>query len=350
MSHPNVSLAPLPPLTTPEVRDAFDAYLAELATITGEATRSTATYPWRDAYRPEGHVSNGRAAWAMRVGGALAGFVLVRTPASTGEPWYELAEIWTAPAHRGSGLTRAAMGEVFARHPGPWRVAVHEANARSNAFFAGAARRHSHGPSATWTSGSRRWRAFTIADADPRTVALGRRLSRLVALRGGLDRALDAVASLDLRDGAIGAGAVRAAVWDARFAGAATGRAGDVDVVWCDPSADPGEDARIRKALARRLPDLDWDVTNQAHVHRWYEPPGAPLRTSTEGIATWPETATAVAIGAADRRVIAPLGLDDLFAGVVRHNPVRCGADAWRARCAAKQFTARWPGVHVVTG
>jgi hypothetical protein len=100
-------------------------------------------------------------------------------------------------------------------------------------------------------------------------------------------------------------------------------------------------------------------VVNQAGVHRW-RPVRAPHTSLVDGIASWPEVVTCVAVTLhADGRVgvIAPYGLDDLFAQVVRPNP-RClspGAFAerrWRKRwgeewrgCALRRGDVqRWPG------
>ncbi len=75
------------------------------------------------------------------------------------------------------------------------------------------------------------------------------------------------------------------------------------------------------------------------------------LRSSLDGVATWPETATAVAVRmAADDRVevLAPLGLDDLFGLVCRHNPGRATREVYRERVRNKRFAERWPALRVL--
>ena len=47
-------------------------------------------------------------------------------------------------------------------------------------------------------------------------------------------------------------------------------------------------------------------------------------------------------------RVIAPHGLDDLFAMVIRRNPARVSIETYHARIAEKRYVDRWPGVTVV--
>ena len=46
--------------------------------------------------------------------------------------------------------------------------------------------------------------------------------------------------------------------------------------------------------------------------------------------------------------VIAPHGLDDLFAMVVRRNPVRVSVETYGQRVASKRYAERWPRVTVI--
>jgi hypothetical protein len=48
--------------------------------------------------------------------------------------------------------------------------------------------------------------------------------------------------------------------------------------------------------------------------------------------------------------VIAPHGLADLFAMVVRRNPARVSVETYRRRVASRRYTQRWPRVTVVDG
>jgi hypothetical protein len=76
-----------------------------------------------------------------------------------------------------------------------------------------------------------------------------------------------------------------------------------------------------------------------------------PLVSLYDAVASWPETATSVAVtlgadGSLD--VIAPLGLEDLFGMVIRRNPRRVSIDVYRERIAEKHYAERWPKVRVV--
>jgi hypothetical protein len=127
---------------------------------------------------------------------------------------------------------------------------------------------------------------------------------------------------------------------------------GDIDLAFFDPvDLSRARGREVEAALREHAPELPWEATNQAAVHLWYGEDVEPLRSSAEAVATWPETATCVAVrlNAADRlEIVAPFGLDDLFAMVWRHNPARVTAADSARRLASKRITERWPLVSVV--
>ncbi len=177
-------------------------------------------------------------------------------------------------------------------------------------------------------------------------------LEEIVRSTPSLLRALEAARDVDAPDWLIGAGAVRNAVWDRLHGFTEPTPPGDVDLVFFDSEDLSREHAReIESALRERAPELPWEATNQAAVHLWYGEDVEPLRSSAEAVATWPETATCVALrlDAADRlEIVAPLGLDDLFAMVVRRNLARGSAADYERRVASKRFPERWPRVTVI--
>ena len=155
-----------------------------------------------------------------------------------------------------------------------------------------------------------------------------------------------------LPDWFVGAGAIRDVVWDKRIgSGFDPARIADIDLVYFDPS-DLTKD-REHEVEARLGPR--WDVTNQAAVHTWFHTrfggdPVAPLRSTADGIATWPEYATCVGVRLEDDdtlTVCAPHGLDDLLEGVWRTNPVRVSAEEAATRLARKAPGVRWPGLRL---
>jgi hypothetical protein len=172
-----------------------------------------------------------------------------------------------------------------------------------------------------------------------------------------LCRVLAQVAALDLPDCWVGAGAVRDFVWDLRFGGGFDpANIVDVDVVFFDAADLSAERERqAEDALRAADPSVKWDVKNQARVHLWFEQrfgcPAGPLGSAYEGVATWPERASAVAVrldGDGEIEVLAPFGLDDLLDGVWRRNPARVTDAEWQARLDRKQPGRRWPAVTVL--
>ena len=182
------------------------------------------------------------------------------------------------------------------------------------------------------------------------------RLVEIVGATPWLMRALRAVRSVAPRDACVGAGAVRSTVWDSLHGYSVPSPVADVDVAYYEPmNLSPETEALYQRRLADLEPGLRWDVVNQAAVHLWYEKTFgrtvAPLRSLEEGIGSWPETATAVAVrlDAHDcLQVVAPLGLEDLFDCVVRRNPARASESMFRARVEAKRYDERWPRVRIV--
>ncbi len=182
------------------------------------------------------------------------------------------------------------------------------------------------------------------------------RLVALVRATPWFMQALAHVRTLGLDEWCIGAGAVRNLVWDALHDRREPSTLADVDVAFFDAADLAAErDHALQARLRERVPDVPWEVTNQAGVHQWFEAhfghAVAPLRSLEEAVASWPEYATSVGISLADDdtlRVIAPHGLADLFGMVVRRNPTRVSVETYRERIAQKGYALRWPGVRVV--
>jgi hypothetical protein len=154
----------------------------------------------------------------------------------------------------------------------------------------------------------------------------------------------------------VGGGVLRDLVWDRLHGRFDPARVKDVDLAFYDP-ADRSHmpQVALERALAACLPGVVWDAKNQAAVHTWYQRRFgvrvAPLGSAAEGVATWPETATAVAVRLhADDRldVLAPCGLEDLLEGVCRRNPRRVTVEQYRHRLVRKRVAERWPKVVII--
>jgi uncharacterized protein len=171
-----------------------------------------------------------------------------------------------------------------------------------------------------------------------------------------LARALDAVAASRLPDAWIGAGVIRDVVWGQHHSGFDPAAVKDIDVAYFDPDDLSMErDLAAQDVLHRVAPGLPWEATNQAAVHVWYHrhfggPPVDSFASAHDAVATWPETATCVAVrrGQDGIEVCAPYGLADLLGGVWRVNPTRVTTAISRARLARQRVRVRWPRVQVV--
>lgn len=181
-------------------------------------------------------------------------------------------------------------------------------------------------------------------------------LVRIIAASPRLMSALHAVQSLGLEAWCIGAGAIRARVWDELHGYSEHSATPDIDVAYFDASCnEPATEQALRRQLSIMHPEIPWELTNQATVHRWYEKefgyPIKPLPSLQAGIAAWPEYATAVGVCLDTQSrltILAPFGLGDLFAMVVRHNPAIADAKIYADRMRRKQFVQRWPKVRIL--
>lgn len=158
---------------------------------------------------------------------------------------------------------------------------------------------------------------------------------------------LQLVHTLRLPDCWVGAGFVRNAVWDSLHGRPPGPVTGDVDVIWYDPDRTAPEfDLALETTLRDLNPDVIWSVKNQARMHS--RNGDNPYDSSADAMRHWPETATAVAVRwRADGRceVCAPLGLDDLFALLLRP-AFRFTTEKhsiYLARACEKGWEAQWP-------
>ena len=151
----------------------------------------------------------------------------------------------------------------------------------------------------------------------------------------------------------VGGGVLRDLVWDGLHGDFDPARVKDVDLAYYDPcDLSHAREVELEGALAAQLTGVSWDAKNQAAVHLWYQRRfgvSLPrLGSAADGVATWPETATAVAVRlCADDavEVLAPCGLADLLGGVCRRNPRWVTVEEYRRRLLRKRVAQRWPKV-----
>ncbi len=189
----------------------------------------------------------------------------------------------------------------------------------------------------------------SIHAGSPADAQLKESLKHIVRTNDHLLSLLMLVRDEGLPDAWVAAGAIRSAAWDHIFEARTSIPRADVDVVYFDPSrARPEHDRDIEQRLHERAPATQWEVVNQARVHEWPENQArgmTPLRSATDGIATWNETATCVGarcLNDGTIEITAPLGLGDLFAGKIRRNPISCPR-VYERRLREKRWQDHWP-------
>lgn len=178
---------------------------------------------------------------------------------------------------------------------------------------------------------------------------------------------LQAVADLNLPDAWIAGGYIRNPVWDAIYETVEKTKGSDVDVVYFKPLDTYGmaegelierickeemnpvweEENTARSKLEAANPELEFEVKNQARMYlskartvqheRYY--------SLKEAVAGWVESATAIGMRVnqeGEYEVLAPFGLEDLFAGIVRPTSSEYEVRA-QERAKAKGWLVHWP-------
>lgn len=144
----------------------------------------------------------------------------------------------------------------------------------------------------------------------------------------------------------LSAGFVRNAVWSELFGAQRVQLESDLDVIYFDArDTDPERDLALERALFTHVPAL-WSVKNQARMAHHNGVPA--YRDVEDALACFPETATAIAVRQLDAgfEVLAPYGLSDLRAGVIRPTPCIPRA-VFERRCESKRWRERWPLVRI---
>ncbi|MSP01264.1 MAG: nucleotidyltransferase family protein [Acetobacteraceae bacterium] len=184
------------------------------------------------------------------------------------------------------------------------------------------------------------------------------RLEQIVRSDPDLMRLLDCLRGLTLPQWRLVSGCLYQTVWNVLTHRPRGTGIQDHDVIYFDDDdlSWDAEDAVIRRAEAVAVGCVGpLQIRNQARVHLWYEQhfghPYAPLRTADEALLTYPATAQAIGVRleANDRLdIVAPLGLDDVFAMTMRPNPGLAVGPVFDAKAA--RALSVWPEVTIVYG
>jgi uncharacterized protein len=156
---------------------------------------------------------------------------------------------------------------------------------------------------------------------------------------------------LKLPDWSIGAGFLRNKVWDYLHGiKRDVGDTHDIDLVYFDAvHVDEEGDQKLSERMKGVL-GLDWEIVNQAYTHTWHNR-DAPYKDTAEGISEWVETATCVGVTLVhgEPKILAPHGIDDLVALIVRPTPSQKGdLSNFYKRIESKKWLEKWPKLKVV--
>jgi len=162
-------------------------------------------------------------------------------------------------------------------------------------------------------------------------------------------KALECVSRLNLPQCYIAAGFVRNLVWDSLHNIELSTPLNDVDVIYFDPSeSNPNSYLAYQAQLARCLPEVNWQVRNQAIMHE--RNGDSPYTSVLDAMGYWPEKETAVAvrhIAQNQYECIAAFGFESLFSYCITYNPKR-SRSTFEKRVNSKGWLARWPSLKVV--
>ncbi|HLN47944.1 MAG TPA: nucleotidyltransferase family protein [Steroidobacteraceae bacterium] len=166
---------------------------------------------------------------------------------------------------------------------------------------------------------------------------------------------LERLPPLGLADCWLVAGCLFQTVWNRCCGQPPTTNIRDYDVFYFDDSdlSFEAEDRQIRR-LAAAFADLDVtiELRNQARVHLWYRQRFGHdyprLSACTDGIDRFLVACTCVGIRCTSgepRTVYATYGLDQLYAGILRPNPLNLSASCFAEK--ATSYRARWPWLRI---
>ncbi|EGQ8527985.1 TPA: nucleotidyltransferase family protein [Vibrio parahaemolyticus] len=162
-------------------------------------------------------------------------------------------------------------------------------------------------------------------------------------------KALDCVAKLDLPQCYIAAGFVRNLVWDSLHGFKIPTPLNDIDVIYFDPNEQPNSYLHYESVLTEQMPDLNWQVRNQATMHS--RNGDLPYTSSLDAMSYWPEQETAIGIRQISPdcyECISAFEFESLFDLCVTYNPKR-SLETFENRVNSKGWLARWPLLKTVS-
>ncbi|WP_313891183.1 nucleotidyltransferase family protein [Psychrobacillus sp.] len=159
---------------------------------------------------------------------------------------------------------------------------------------------------------------------------------------------LKTVQTLKLTDWWVCAGFVRSKIWDVLHGFDERTVLPDIDVIYFDPTnVNENEEKKLEMQLKSVAPSIPWSIKNQARMHVKNNLP--PYSSSIDGMANFPETATALGLTLGEKkhiRLAAPYGISDVINLEVKPIPRfmtnEILASVYEERVREKNWIGRW--------
>ena len=155
--------------------------------------------------------------------------------------------------------------------------------------------------------------------------------------------ALECVRLLDLPECYIAAGFVRNLVWDDLHHKSEPTPLNDVDVIYFDLNeSNPNKFIEYESRLTELLPQLNWQVRNQALMH--VRNNDEPYNSSLDAMSYWPEKETAIGIRKLSNGYfdcISAFGFESLFKLQITYNP-KILKSVFEHRIKSKGWLTKW--------
>ncbi|MBM5572686.1 MULTISPECIES: nucleotidyltransferase family protein [Deefgea] len=157
---------------------------------------------------------------------------------------------------------------------------------------------------------------------------------------------LQAVQELRLPQAMICAGFIRNLIWDAAHQFSTSTPLNDVDVAWySSEQLDPKFDLELEFQLKQQLPNVQWQVRNQARMH--HRNAVVTYLSAKDAVERFPETATCLGISMNHNNDVewcVTAGLADAWALRLRHNAHSgLALSVTQQRINEKNWLAHWP-------
>ena len=175
------------------------------------------------------------------------------------------------------------------------------------------------------------------------------RIVEQIELDGLRLSALECVRLLDLPECYLAAGFVRNLIWDTLHQKLRPTPLNDIDVIYFDSNeSNPEQFQEYESRLNEMLPQLNWQVRNQALMH--IRNNDDPYGSSLDAMSYWPEKETAIGIrklSDGHLECIAAFGYDSLFNLQITHNPKRLRS-VFEHRINSKGWLTTWSNLSVL--